>query len=268
MIDIYEQMLSRIEELNNLRNHTLERINSLNYKGVPKYHLRIEAKQNQLFLIEPGKRNKGKYVSPKDIEFAKEVAAYDYLTETIKRIDHELLQLEKMIKQLKTNTPESYYESLNPARQNLIVPIRLTDEQFVQQWKSQPYAGKGFDEDDNSEFYTENNERVRSKSEILIANALKKYNVPYKYECPIILKGVGRIHPDFTALNVRRRKICYWEHLGRMDEEDYARKNVFRINMYQKNGFFHGDNLITTWETSSLPLNTKLIDSIIQHFLL
>ena len=267
-MNINDMIQLRKEELLIMRKDALNLLNSLNYKGVPKYNLRIQSKENQFYLYEPKQRKKGIYLPNEKIIIAKEVATYDYLTETIKRIDHELLQLEKMIKQLKTNTPESYYESLNPARQNLIVPIRLTDEQFVQQWKSQPYTGKGFDEDDNSEFYTENNERVRSKSEILIANALKKYNVPYKYECPIILKGVGRIHPDFTALNVRRRKICYWEHLGRMDEEDYARKNVFRINMYQKNGFFHGDNLITTWETSSLPLNTKLIDSIIQHFLL
>ena len=112
------------------------------------------------------------------------------------------------------------------------------------------------------------NERVRSKSEILIANALGRHNVPYKYECPIVLKGMGKIHPDFTALNVKRRKIYYWEHLGKLDDPDYARKNVFRINTYEKNGIFHGENLITTWETSTLPLDVKLVDELINHYLL
>ena len=127
----------------------------------------------------------------------------------------------------------------------------------------QPFA-----EDDETEFYTDNGERVRSKSEVLIANAMKKHGIPYKYECPIVLKGIGKIHPDFTALNIRRRKIYYWEHLGKMDDPDYARKNTFRLNMYEKNGLFHGDSLITTRETSTLPLDTKLLDRMIDHYLL
>ena len=66
----------------------------------------------------------------------------------------------------------------------------------------------------------------------------------------------------------RLRKIYYWEHLGKMDDPDYARKNTFRLNMYEKNGLFHGDSLITTRETSTLPLDTKLLDRMIDHYLL
>ena len=82
------------------------------------------------------------------------------------------------------------------------------------------------------------------------------------------MEGLGVIHPDFTALNVRRRKILYWEHLGKMDDEDYANKNVNRINIYEKNGLFKGEKLILTWETSKTPLDVLLLDSVIKHYLL
>lgn len=194
-----------------------------------------------------------------------QVATYEYLVSVIKRIDIELKQIEKTIELACKSSPETYYESLNLVRQKLIVPITPTDAQFVQDWLSQPYTGGDF-EDNESEFYTDKNERVRSKSEILIANALAKNGVPYKYECPLTLKGLGLIHPDFTVLNVKRRKIMYWEHLGKMDDADYARKNTYRINCYQKNGYHYGENLITTWETSTLPIDVKLVDQIIRHF--
>ncbi|MBR3341950.1 MAG: hypothetical protein IKG30_10055 [Clostridiales bacterium] len=53
-----------------------------------------------------------------------------------------------------------------------------------------------------------------------------------------------------------------------MDDEDYARKNAFRINVYQKNGIYLGDNLILTMETSTLPIDVKLVNQIIKHYLL
>lgn len=76
------------------------------------------------------------------------------------------------------------------------------------------------------------------------------------------------IHPDFTALNVRLRRIYYWEHLGLMDNEEYREPALDRITRYERNGFFPGKNLIITHETSMYPLDTRLIESIIKSYLL
>jgi len=70
------------------------------------------------------------------------------------------------------------------------------------------------------ELYTAKGERVRSKSEIIIADSLMRAGVPYRYEFPIILNGYGKIYPDFTVLNVGLRKELYWEHLGMMDDSE------------------------------------------------
>ena len=76
------------------------------------------------------------------------------------------------------------------------------------------------------------------------------------------------IHPDFTVLNVRKRKEYLWEHLGMMDDPEYSKSALERIRQYEKQGFYPGDKLIITHETSENPLPTRLIDDIISHYLL
>jgi hypothetical protein len=115
---------------------------------------------------------------------------------------------------------------------------------------------------------TDRGERVRSKSELIIANLLSKEGIPYKYECPLRLKGFGTVHPDFTALRRKARKEIYWEHLGMMDDPEYAEKAVRKISAYGANGFFPGDRLILTAETKSTPLNVRLIRDLIACYCL
>ena len=268
MYNTKDLFLARRTELLKYRHETEKRLNRLKYKGEPQYRVRIAAGKNQIYVKAPGSNSKEKYISKHNIEKAEQIATYDYLIETLKRIDIELTQIDKALKIYDKPSPEDYYSTLCPARQNLINPIIPTDAQFVENWLSQPYESKPFDENDETDFRTVKDERVRSKSEILIANALERKQVPYKYECPIFFNETGLIHPDFTALNVKKRKIVYWEHLGKMDDPDYSRKNTFRINVYQKHGLYLGDNLIVTMETSTLPLDVKLVDSLIKHYLL
>ena len=161
---------------------------------------------------------------------------------------------------------EDMYKKLIPERQEWVVPIVSSDEDFIAEWLNKEYQKKGFRED-MPEYYTDNGERVRSKSEILIANALKKHNVPYRYEAPLYLNGYGTIHPDFIVLNVRERKEYYWEHLGKMDETEYVERALQRIHAYEKNDIFLGKKLIVTHETLRYPLNTQDIERVIVRYL-
>jgi len=158
--------------------------------------------------------------------------------------------------------PEELFEQLHTERQKIVKPIQLTDQEYVRQWELREYKKKGF-RDNMPELYTSKEERVRSKSEVLIANALAKNNVPYRYEEPLYLESYGIVHPDFTVLNVRTRKEIYWEHLGKMDDMEYAKNALERILIYEKNGIFPGDKLVISHETMENPINSRLIDAII-----
>ena len=121
---------------------------------------------------------------------------------------------------------------------------------------------------DETLFITNRNERVRSKIEVNIANMLDKYNVPYKYEYPMSLVKGETIYPDFLCLNVRTRKEIIWEHFGMMDDIGYLRKNYAKLQSYQLHGYMLGKNLITTFETSKQPLDSRIIKATIETYLM
>lgn len=158
------------------------------------------------------------------------------------------------------------YEELSEQKQALIKPWVLNDQQYVEQWLADEYPPMLF-EPGTPEFYTGKGERVRSKSEVMIADRLIALGVPYKYEKPLHLDG-GTVRPDFTALNVRTREELYWEHLGKMGDEDYSENAVRKINRYVREGIMPGRNLILTYETKASSLSSPIIERCIKEYLL
>ena len=161
---------------------------------------------------------------------------------------------------------QQIYSSFPEEARKYIIPITTSDEEYVKHWLDISYVGKEIPEYLPC-YETNRKEKVRSKSELNIANALAAKGIPYKYECPLVLKNGITIYPDFTVLNVRERGEIYWEHRGMMDDKDYARNSVSRIETYVANGYFLGTDLIITEETSASPLGTNEIDAIIKKYL-
>ena len=162
------------------------------------------------------------------------------------------------------------YEALDDTRKSLVTPATLTDEQFAVAWLSVPYKKKKLDSAAPT-LVTENGETVRSKSELIIANALKNSGVPYRYEYPVCVT-VGEeehreFHPDFYCLNVRTRAEFAWEHFGMMDEPEYAENAVHKLAAYSASGYFPGKNLIITMENRNTPLGSLEINRIINEYL-
>ena len=102
----------------------------------------------------------------------------------------------------------------------------------------------------------------------IFANELLRAGVPYRYECPVELKNMGTVYPDFTVLNIRLRKELLWEHRGMMDDPTYAGDAIRKMADFAASGYFPGINLIITEETSAFPLDTQLIRAMIQTFCL
>lgn len=78
---------------------------------------------------------------------------------------------------------------------------------------------------------------VKSKNEVIVATLLDEIAPGrWAYETP--LKGAdGRtLHPDFT-IQRPDGSLVLWEHLGLMDDLDYARKWALKKNWYAANGF-------------------------------
>lgn len=236
--------------------------------SAPEGHLRIGGRKNkvQYYHRNSSSDPNGTYIKEKDSQTAKELAQKEYDKKVLRAAENELSAIKKYQASFQNINVEQIYEQLREERQKLVRPVRETDAQYVSKWMSVTYQGKKFVES-IPEYYTARGERVRSKSEVIIADMLEREGIPYRYEYLIQLKGIGKVHPDFTVLNVRQRKELYWEHFGRMDDETYTEYAIQKIRAYEQNGIFPGEKLILTYETSKNPLNQKQILMLIQHYL-
>jgi len=148
-----------------------------------------------------------------------------------------------------------------------IQPICLSDEMFIERWNSIEYERANYQEEKNI-YVTRKNEKVRSKSEVIIANMLEERGIPYRYECVLQDENGIWAMPDFTVLNVRERKEYYWEHFGMMEDPSYAKSAIRKIAKYEVHGYYQGDGLIASYESLSNPLDIKQIEGLINHFLI
>ena len=261
---IIETLSERESYLRNLQKEKEQEL-----RLAPEGTLRIDKRKkgNVYFHRKSKEHFNGDYIRKKNLELAEALAQKDYNIKLLRTIKQELLDLEKAGKMLPSCTVETVYETLSPDRQALVTPIIEPEEQWIQKWLSISYQGKGFDTQ-TPELYTAKGERVRSKSEIIIADSLMRAEIPYHYECPLMLKGYGKVYPDFTILNVKQRKELYWEHFGMMDDSDYVEHALQKIALYEQNGIFPGENLILTYETKQNPINQKIISLMIERYLL
>lgn len=91
--------------------------------------------------------------------------------------------------------------------------------------------------------------------------------IEYKYESPLILEDNYQVYPDFTFLNPSGDDEIYWEHFGMMDNQEYANSAIKKIDLYAKNGIYLGQNLIVTFESSKKSIDTKIVNSYIDNYL-
>lgn len=138
----------------------------------------------------------------------------------------------------------------------LITPYVTPIDAFVSEWKSKYETGKN-DIYFKYEYTTENCEAVRSKSEKMIADKLLLLGIPYVYETSLTLQNGSHVFPDFILLNKRTRETLFYEHFGMMDDPDYCKKALEKLDKYEINGIRLGENLLATFESSQKGINMK-----------
>ncbi len=182
------------------------------------------------------------------------LSTIDEIRETIKRkgiLDEEqILQL---------------YQAMSNQKRMIQNAHVMTDEEYISEWLDKTPGQKNKFPFENA-YTTEKGEIVRSKSEKIIADKLFFHQIPYVYEAELKIKNDGVIYPDFTLLDVRKRRVLYWEHFGMMDSEGYSANAISKIHKFEKAGIWPGEQLIFTMEAATYPLNTKNLDDIISHY--
>lgn len=241
-------------------------------KNAPQGTIRIAAKGKSLqfyHLTEKGDK-KGKYLSKKDLSLAQKIIQAHNDKLQLAAFQEEYTAIKKLLSLPENSKSFRQLSSQNQYRKDLITPATISAKDYAKEWLSVPYKAKSFTED-SPVFTTSNGLRVRSKSEIIIAETLLSAGIPFRYEYPVpvqINDSIVDFHPDFYCLNLRTRKEFVWEHFGMMDTPEYADNAVSKMNSYARNNYFPGFNLIITEETKNQPLSTRLVQKTIETYLL
>ena len=254
--------LKEIEDLIAISNKNLEKLHN-----APNRRVRIgKSNGNYQYSWFDEKTQKRIYIPKAQTEDLRKTVQRDYEIKVNKKLNTLKRRISDFLRIYDIDEVEKVYNNLSPARKRLVIPIVETKEEFIKRWKSVKYEPMAID--DNIEFVTANGVKVRSKSELIIANMLEQKGIPYRYEYPLMLKGAGTVRPDFMCLNIRTGKEYVWEHFGMMDNIAYATKNINKIQTYEQNGYLAGKNMIMTFETSTNALNTSSLRCVLEEYLL
>jgi ATP-dependent DNA helicase RecQ len=107
-------------------------------------------------------------------------------------------------------------------------------------------------------YETSRGDRVRSKSEVIIANLLWSIGVEYEYEQKLYYQPGKWIEPDFTI--TVENKTYYWEHLGMLGLESYDKRWIGKRKIYEQ---YFPEQLVVTHESAVLSRHAK--DVMIRH---
>lgn len=218
----------------------------------------------QFFHRMDPKDKSGVYIPASEFEKARALIQKKYDLKILAAAREQLALIDRFLRQYDPDILKRIYEMSGELRKQFIQAAELPDEDFRAEWRAVSYDGKEFREG-AAEHYTLRGERVRSKSEVMIANALFRAGIDYRYEAPLLL-GSQLVYPDFTILRMADRKTLFWEHAGLIDDADYRNDLLSRIVIYEENGLFPGEDLILTAETQKRPLNIRDVQRVVNHY--
>ncbi len=230
-----------------------------------KYYQRVSSKGNGY----QGSRKT--YIRKTDLTLIKALANKGYYLTVLSRVRAEYAVISRFLKTYPAELGEDIYPKLSDDRKPLVDPLWEPADVFLERWLREEYPQKGFREDDPY-YVTERGERVRSKSELIIANWLYQHGIPYRYECALELWDPRQsrkftIYPDFTILDPATGKCFYLEHFGMMDDERYFRSAMDRLALYEGNGYFVGESLLLSFESDKVPLDVRALGRRVEHAL-
>jgi len=235
------------------------------------YQQKLEEINKELENLPPGRLVKkksyyyhaidGKEIAiTNDIPLIQALSRKRYLLVEKKKLEQNISALSRM-NNLADLTPKALIKELPSTYQSL--PIEYFYHPSVEQFLSKIYSDDIYKQDERH-YFSNNNVALRSKSELIIANELEAYGIPYRYEIPLKL-GTQKRYPDFIVKNPFNGNMIIWEHFGALHLEDYEKNMVNKMLLYTKHGYQPFETIIYTFEfdTKNIGRIRDLIEQVI-----
>ncbi len=265
--DMLNELRKEEEQISALKAYLIKSL-----EGAPEGSLRVnntKGRKPQFYQYVSDKKeknNSAKYLRRNEKDKVKMLAQKEYDQKMLGWASYTESRLKKLASCYEHNQPQIIYNGLCELKRKMIAPYYISDEVFLEKWLSKWTCDKNTYEKKEI-ILSEQGEKVRSKSEKIIADKLYSERIPYVYEPEIVLDDGERVYPDFAVLNVRNRKEYLFEHFGRMDEIAYCRKNIRKIEEYALSGYVLGDGLLATFETNGNVFDARYLDVLVNKYL-
>lgn len=206
------------------------------------------------------------YIPSKNRETAIKLAEKKYYEAVLKDILQEKKAIQSYLNICDKNTTNEKVLLATPAYTELLHVSFKANDTEADEWMRADY--------EKCPKYPEqlihtiiNGQKVRSKSEAIIATMLYVNRIPFHYEEALYL-GKKVIYPDFTIKHPVTGRTYYWEHFGMMDHESYAKSAFQKMQLYNTNKILLSDTLLATYETEDRPLKSNFVENMIQQYFL
>lgn len=205
------------------------------------------------------------YIPKKQRNLAEQLAVRKYKEALLNEMQNERNAIEQYLRyQDKCKAKANDLLEESSMYRELLLPYYDSNNSDIDNWAFQNYE-KNLSHPEHLIHKTIAGYNVRSKSESLIVSALYTNQIPFRYECALHL-GEITLFPDFTILHPYTKKIYYYEHFGMMDNSEYAQSAYKKLQLYAEHNIIPSINLITTFETRDNPLDTEMLEKIIQFY--
>ena len=206
----------------------------------------------------------GKTTITHDVTLIRKLSRKEYLLEMNRRIEKNCGMLKTLLKRYRETSPAKLIRALREVYQTVPEDFFFTDDDRTD-WEKESYPSLE-SHPENLIHVTSFGLKVRSKSEQLIAEELRKFKVEFRYE-PVLNIIEQTMHPDFLVRD-KSKKLHIWEHFGMMSSQAYRRIYYDKMKLYRAAGITEWDNLIVTFDDEKGNISTSLIDGIIKGKLL
>lgn len=197
-------------------------------------------------------------------DFIRGLARKEYLIKEKRLLEKNIKVLREVMKSLVEPSPDNVLRSISRHLQG-IPEEYFFPEQNKDCWANQPYEMSNY-KPEEKKHTTSRGLKVRSKSEVLIAEMLYIFNIQFRYEQVIRINGIVLV-PDFT-IKLPDGRIFYWEHCGLMSSKEYREHQKWKMEIYEKGDIVPWKNLIVTYDDEEGNINVGIIESEIKNKLI
>lgn len=169
-----------------------------------------------------------------------------------KRLKEVRRQIREVMKEIAARVPAS----LCPDEAKLREQWQLEAERIEQNRKKKDAP------EQEAKYITSRGDKVKSRGECVVGNALEGTGFLYEYEPYFYMKNGSYRRPDFQAYGIKGR--FFIELLGMGDNAEYRKKNAVKLKEYKRAGIKVGKNLII-FENRNAGIDSKKIREVLQE---